>query len=336
MKKVKKEKENEIKMTKPAFRREHVRLIKLLRTSKNKKFRDEAADQAREMKQKLRPKESRGIREGIFGDIKGGSRSGVRAAVKIEKKEAGSKYYQKDTASGNTRRKDLADRVRNLRNKPIRTTMLKRLANRVLGRESDVIFVAGIRLCESKLTAKGRKHNKAGNFALAGRKCPIHDLSHARGALARVAQHGTPEEQKAVRAAVARKYPQIAQEGWGGVIGGAIAGIAARRVGGAMYRGVKKIYNKIRGRKSMQEGMIGNATRKVGGALWKHSGDIAATALGEAFGSPQSGLMSRIAVAKGGKAGQAMKAWGKQRQAKQTLKQAWKDKLIGVRKSIGG
>ena len=36
--------------------------------------------------------------------------------------------------------------------------------------------------------------------------------SHARMALAMVAKHGTPEEKKKVRAAVARKFPGIKQE----------------------------------------------------------------------------------------------------------------------------
>jgi hypothetical protein len=42
---------------------------------------------------------------------------------------------------------------------------------------------------------------------------PIHDPAHARNALARVAQHGSPFEQRAVRAAVARRYPGIAVAG---------------------------------------------------------------------------------------------------------------------------
>jgi len=61
----------------------------------------------------------------------------------------------------------------------------------------------------SKLTAKGRKAIKSGNFALPGRRYPIEDASHARNALARVAQHGSPEEKAKVRAAVHRKYPGI-------------------------------------------------------------------------------------------------------------------------------
>jgi len=59
----------------------------------------------------------------------------------------------------------------------------------------------------SKLTAKGRKQVKS--FALPGRRYPIHDISHARNALARVSQHGTSAEKKKVRAAVCRKYKSL-------------------------------------------------------------------------------------------------------------------------------
>ena len=60
------------------------------------------------------------------------------------------------------------------------------------------------------LTAAGRKRIAKGNFALPGGRYPIHDAVHARNALARVAQHGTPAEQQKVKAAVRRKYPGIA------------------------------------------------------------------------------------------------------------------------------
>jgi hypothetical protein len=60
------------------------------------------------------------------------------------------------------------------------------------------------------LTTEGRKHIADTNFALPSeRKYPIHDISHARNALARVAQHGTSEEQSKVQAAVYRKYPSL-------------------------------------------------------------------------------------------------------------------------------
>lgn len=52
------------------------------------------------------------------------------------------------------------------------------------------------------LTTSGRKHVAEKNFALPGGRYPIHDSAHARNALARVAQHGTPSEQARVRAAV--------------------------------------------------------------------------------------------------------------------------------------
>ena len=62
----------------------------------------------------------------------------------------------------------------------------------------------------AKLSTKGRKRLKATTFALPEkRKYPLTDISHARNALARVAQHGTPEEKRKVKAAVYRKYPSL-------------------------------------------------------------------------------------------------------------------------------
>lgn len=61
-----------------------------------------------------------------------------------------------------------------------------------------------------KLDADARSHIAEHNFALPGRRYPIHDISHARNALARVSQFGSPEEKEKVRAAVHRKYPSLA------------------------------------------------------------------------------------------------------------------------------
>ena len=61
----------------------------------------------------------------------------------------------------------------------------------------------------SELSGKGRARIKPANFALPGRRYPIHDQAHARNALARVAQHGTSAEKAKVRAAVHHKYPGI-------------------------------------------------------------------------------------------------------------------------------
>lgn len=61
----------------------------------------------------------------------------------------------------------------------------------------------------AKLTSKQRNKLSRGSFALSGRRYPIEDKSHARNALARVSQHGSPEEKKKVREAVHRKYPRI-------------------------------------------------------------------------------------------------------------------------------
>ena len=61
---------------------------------------------------------------------------------------------------------------------------------------------------------KNRKKLGKKSFALPGkRKYPIPDKAHARNALARVAQYGTKEEQKKVRAAVRKKFPSIGKKG---------------------------------------------------------------------------------------------------------------------------
>ena len=61
----------------------------------------------------------------------------------------------------------------------------------------------------AKLTTAGRKHIASKNFAGPKRSYPIEDRSHARNALARVAQHGSPALQAKVRAKVHAKYPSI-------------------------------------------------------------------------------------------------------------------------------
>jgi hypothetical protein len=64
-----------------------------------------------------------------------------------------------------------------------------------------------------KLSTNDRKKLGKNSFALPDeRKYPIPDKAHARNALARVAQDGTPKEQKEVRAAVHKRYPGIAKK----------------------------------------------------------------------------------------------------------------------------
>ncbi len=59
------------------------------------------------------------------------------------------------------------------------------------------------------LNAKTRNALASSSFALPGRRYPINDPNHARNALARVSQHGSPEEKSLVRSAVHRKFPSI-------------------------------------------------------------------------------------------------------------------------------
>lgn len=75
-----------------------------------------------------------------------------------------------------------------------------------------MMFLTGFEKVSKELTTAGRKHIKEENFALPGRRYPIHDSVHARNALARVAQHGTPDEQAKVKAAVHRRFPDIGKE----------------------------------------------------------------------------------------------------------------------------
>ena len=64
----------------------------------------------------------------------------------------------------------------------------------------------------AKLTSAQRNALPRSDFAQPSkRKYPINDRSHARNALARVSQHGSPALKRQVRNAVARKYPSISQ-----------------------------------------------------------------------------------------------------------------------------
>ena len=60
-----------------------------------------------------------------------------------------------------------------------------------------------------KLSSKERNSLPSDDFALPGRRYPIQDRSHGANALARVSQHGSPEEKAKVRAKVHRKYPDM-------------------------------------------------------------------------------------------------------------------------------
>ena len=62
----------------------------------------------------------------------------------------------------------------------------------------------------AKLTAKRRNKLPKTKFAMPGKRAyPIDTKARARNALARVAQHGTPAQQKKVRAAVTKRYPGL-------------------------------------------------------------------------------------------------------------------------------
>ena len=61
----------------------------------------------------------------------------------------------------------------------------------------------------AKLTAKKRNALPTSAFAGPGRSYPVQDASHARNALSRVSQFGSPALKAKVRAKVKAKYPSI-------------------------------------------------------------------------------------------------------------------------------
>lgn len=75
----------------------------------------------------------------------------------------------------------------------------------------------------AKLTTTKRKKLPKSDFAIPAKKTsknktgkggyPINDPAHARNALARVSQFGTPTQKKAVKSKVAKKFPGIAVKG---------------------------------------------------------------------------------------------------------------------------
>lgn len=59
------------------------------------------------------------------------------------------------------------------------------------------------------LTTKKRNALPDKSFAGPDRSYPIEDAAHARNALARVSQYGSPQEKAKVRAKVEKRYPNI-------------------------------------------------------------------------------------------------------------------------------
>ena len=63
------------------------------------------------------------------------------------------------------------------------------------------------------LTTKARKSLPISAFAGPDRSYPIENASHARNALARAAQHASPELKAKIKAKVKRRFPNIKVEG---------------------------------------------------------------------------------------------------------------------------
>jgi hypothetical protein len=66
----------------------------------------------------------------------------------------------------------------------------------------------------AKLTTETRNKLPTKSFAGPARSFPINDPSHARNALSRVSQFGSPALKAQVRAKVHAKYPSIGQKSY--------------------------------------------------------------------------------------------------------------------------
>ena len=64
------------------------------------------------------------------------------------------------------------------------------------------------------LTTKSRGNLPTKSFAGPDRSYPINDPAHARNALSRVSQFGSPDLKAQVRAKVHAKYPSIGQKNY--------------------------------------------------------------------------------------------------------------------------
>lgn len=74
----------------------------------------------------------------------------------------------------------------------------------------ESFFKKGFSKVAEALTPSSRKHITKLHFVFPEeRRYPIHDLAHARNALARVSQFGTTEEKNKVRTEVYKKYPAL-------------------------------------------------------------------------------------------------------------------------------
>lgn len=80
-------------------------------------------------------------------------------------------------------------------------------------RTYDSSLIGSLRRKGMKLTAAARRRIPTTQFALPNRRYPIEDASHARNALSRVSQYGTPAEKARVRKKVHAKYPGIGGKG---------------------------------------------------------------------------------------------------------------------------
>lgn len=128
-------------------------------------------------------------------------------------KSAGPKYP--------TNKARISAAVGRLRRNPNKVAKIRRALNMsAIIQEADWRVANGSKVIDlATLSAAKRKALKTSSFAVPKGKgskpekdsYPVNDLAHAKNALARVAQNGTPAEKRMVIAAVRRKFPNLAK-----------------------------------------------------------------------------------------------------------------------------
>lgn len=102
--------------------------------------------------------------------------------------------------------------IRELKEEQGKQVFSEYLKNRYVDNDKTASFWGGFEKQSRELSSKARNNLPDSAFVFPKeRRYPIHDRAHARNALARVAQHGTPEEERAVKQAVKSRYPDVGE-----------------------------------------------------------------------------------------------------------------------------
>lgn len=170
---------------------------------------------------------------------------------------------------------ELAAEVERLKKKGMPEKLARKAAQKKLaGKVEEAAAIEDEALEEAALSAEARKKLKGSDFVFpADKRYPIHDLAHARNALAR--SSGKPEEGK-VKAAVHKRYPQLREAGEHSRLGGRLAegewdAIKHPRARGGKFAG-KRALSPMKGGESDRYGSRLAPAKRAGDARYGPKG----------------------------------------------------------------